>query len=223
MLDRLEHVARASKARGMSQQRLCEAAGLSPGWMSGALTRAKKESAYRPDHETLAKLADAAGVSLRWLEDGDGAPDEGVPVGAVAPVAAPQRLPARQVPENARPAQVALLEAFKRAPGSFTAEDALAALDAIATTEAMLPRDPERAVATMGRMLTAVSRLRREGAPVTFQAIALKLAEPADADDNEEGRAELAALGAQPPAEPVRTPARGLPIVPRPPEKKTGK
>lgn len=80
----------------------------------------------------------------------------------------------------------------------------------------MLPDDRERAVVAMGRVLGAVARLRRDGRTVTFEALALTLA-----DDNAEGLAELAALGVAPPSEPVRTPARGTPATPRTVEKKT--
>jgi len=194
MLDRLEHIVKTSKARGLSQQEVCEAAGLSAGWLSGALTRAKKDETYKPDHKTLARLADAARVSLRWLEDGEGAPES----------EAGPRLPARTVPDSTRPAELALVEAFRRHPARYSSEDFLAALRVVGPdTEAMLPDDRERAVVAMGRVLGAVARLRRDGRPVSFEALAFTLAE----DDNAEGVAQLAALGVDPPKEPVRTPA----------------
>ena len=209
MLDRLEHIVRASKARGLSQQGVSEAAGLSPGWLSGALVRAKKDDTYKPDHGTLARLAGAAQVSPRWLEDGEGPPEAGV---APAP-----RLPARTVPDTTRPAELALVEAFRRHPARYSSEDFLAALRVVGSdSEAMLPDDRERAVVAMGRVLGAVARLRRDGRAVTFESLTLTLA-----DDNAEGVAELAALGAAPPTEPVRTPARGTPAAPPTVEKKT--
>lgn len=210
MHDRLEYVSKTSEARGVAQQKLCALAGLSAGWLSGALTRAKKDEGYKPDHKTLAKLAAAAGVSLAWLEDGEGSPEAGV---APAP-----RLPARTVPATTKPAELALVEAFRRHPNRYSAEDFLAALRVVgADTEARLPNDREVAVVAMGRVLGAVARLRRDGDAVTFEALAMTLA----ADDNAEGEAQLAALGGEPPREPVRTPAHGHLAVPVAPEKKS--
>ncbi len=209
MHDRLEYVSRTSEARGVAQQRLCALAGLSAGWLSGALTRAKKDDGYKPDHKILAKLAAAAGVSLAWLEDGEGTPEAGI--------AAP-RLPARVVPDATKPAEIALVEAFRRHPARYSAEDFLAALRVVGSdTEAKLPDDRERAVVAMGRVLGAVARLRRDGDAVTFEALAMTLA--SSAASNTEGKAQLAALGVDPPAAPVLTPGRGTPSVPRPPEK----
>ena len=79
----------------------------------------------------------------------------------------------------------------------------------------MLPDDREKALLAAGRLLGVVSKLRRSNRAVTSDTIAGELL----ADDaNAEGLAQLAALGAAPPAEPVRTPARGTPAVPRAPK-----
>lgn len=111
---------------------------------------------------------------------------------------------------------MALVEAFRRHPARYSAEDFLAALRVVGgDSEAMLPDDRERAVVAMGRALGAVARLRRDGRAVTFEALAFALA-----DDNAEGEAQLAALGGESPKEPVRTPAHGHRAVPVAPEKK---
>ena len=210
MLNRLEHVVRVAKARGLSQEALATEAGLSPRWLNTALSRARTNVGFRPEHESLVKLAGAAAVSLRWLEDGEGDPGDGVTPGA---------LPPRTVAAQASsPARLALVEALRRNPAKYSGEDFLAALDVVRDGEAMLPDDPEEQVAVMARMLRGVSKLRAEGRPVSLNNLAWSLASTeADAAEalNAEGLAELRALGGEPPKEPVKTPPRGVPAVPR--------
>lgn len=98
-----------------------------------------------------------------------------------------------------------MLEALRREPARWTAEDAAEALRLIRSGHAMLAVDRERAVAKMGQFLSAVSRVRRDGREVSFEAVAWRLA-----GEDEEGEAALRSLGGERPPRPV-TPPGGWP------------
>ena len=183
-------------------------AGLSAGYVKTQRHRASLDPAHRMPEDGAADLARAAGVNVTWLRTG------------VGELAAESPAPIRVVPSRASPpSRLALVEALRRNPERYTSEDFLAALDVTRGSETMLPDDPEGAVTTMARVLSAVSRLRREGKPVTFEAVFWTLADSAAADAaNAEGLAQLRALGGEPPREPVKTPPRGVAAVPSAPK-----
>lgn len=189
--------ARQMTARGWSL-----AAGQSERYLAVQRNRSADDPNYVLPEKAAAKLAEVAKVNPEWLRFGRG-PRDVATTSPAAPVAV--RVP--------RDAELALLEAFRR--GSGTPEDVLAVLEVLRGGEANLPADRESAVATMSRMLRAAARLRRDQRPVNAMSLAWIIAGE-HADANAEGREQLAGLGATPPQEPVRTPARGLPSVPVP-------
>lgn len=186
------------------------AAGLSAGYLKTQRHRASVDANHRMPEDGATELARVANVSVTWLRTGRGEMSGSDP------------LPARTVPTSpgGSLARLALVEALRRDPSKYTGEDFLAAMDAVREGEAMLPRDEEARIVTMGRLLRATARLRAEGQPVTLTTLAWTLAAgEVDEKLNEEARASLAALGAEPPGEPVRTPARGVqavPVAPKP-------
>ena len=196
--------------RQLSDREWSIAAGLSPGYVKQQRYRASTVEAYRLPEDGAAALAEAANIHAEWLRFGTGPRD------LVAPGAAPvSPNPATSRTREPRDCELALAEAFQRGVGRFSARDFLATLDLIREGELMLPDDREKAVLAAGRLLGVVSKLRRNARPVTSDTIAGELL----ADDaNTEGLAQLAALGAAPPAVPVRTPARGTPAVSRVPK-----
>jgi hypothetical protein len=140
---------------------------------------------------------------LEWRRWGRGPPH--VPADELAPaVEAPVVESPMQV-RDPRPVDVALLRAYRE--GHHTEGDVLAALSVLQTGRAMLPDDPHRAVVVAGNILTAVSRLRRDGRSVTFESLTWSLAQGGAQEMNAEGVAQLRELGGEPPAQPVRAPA----------------
>ena len=139
--------------------------------------------------ESLEALARAANISLAWLRDGTGSMDD-------APPASPADDGA--VPSLTR----ALLTAW-RASGA-EPED-FQALDAVCRRGAPMLRalPDEEAVTVMRTWLAAARRLRLAGKPVTFETLAWELG--SHRPDNDDGRKELADLGAAPPVAPIRT------------------
>lgn len=182
-------------------------AGLSAGYVKTQRHRASLDPGHRMPEDGAADLARAAGVSVVWLRTGVG--DQ-----AAESPASIRMVPSRSSP----PSRLALVEALRRNPEKYTGEDFLAALDVMRGSESMLSADPETAVSTMDRVLSAVSRLRRDGKPVTFEAVFWTLADGGAAAANAEGLAQLRALGGEPPREPVKTPARGVAAVPSAPK-----
>lgn len=69
MNDRLERLAERA---GMSRAELSRRAGLSDGYLSSTLSKVRADPTFTPDLATLRSIAEAAGVSLRWLETGEG-------------------------------------------------------------------------------------------------------------------------------------------------------
>lgn len=182
-------------------------AGLSAGYVKTQRHRASLDPAHRMPEDGAADLARAAGVSVAWLRTG---------AGSQQPEKADE---VRVVPSRASPpSRLALVEALRRSPERYSSEDFLAALDVVRGSESMLSSDVEGAVSTMERVLSAVARLRRDGKPVTFEAVFWSLADGGAEAANAEGIAQLRALGAEPPREPVRTPARGAAAVPSAPK-----
>lgn len=210
LLGRLDEVERA---RGLSSRAWSLAAGLSDTYVKQQRSRALESPAFVLPEKHAPDLARAAGVRVEWLRFGRGARD--VPADELAPtVEAPIAEPPIQVREP-RPVDVALLRAYRA--GHHTEGDVLAALSVLQTGRTMLPDDPHRAIVVAGNILTAVSRLRRDGLPVTYESLVWSLAQGSADAMNAEGLAQLRALGGEPPREPVRTPARGTPAVPQPP------
>jgi len=199
--------ARQMTARGWSL-----AAGQSERYLAVQRNRSADDPSYVLPEKAAAKLAEVARVNPEWLRFGRGPRDVAATSTSAAPVAV--RVP--------RDAELALLEAFRRGNGS--AEDVLAVLEALRGGEANLPAEREAAVNAMGRMLRAAARLRRDQRPVNAMSLAWVIAGEF-VDANAEGVRQLAELGAEPPHEPVRTPARGLPAVPATvdSDEKTGK
>lgn len=179
--------------------------------VSGMLARKKPVSVH-----SAMRLAEDAGYDLREIYAD--------PVGAKPLwIDADKKVVEKQPQAEVRPlsqsrepkeAELALVEAYARSAARVSARDLLAALDLVRAGELMLPDDRERAVVRGERILAAVSRLRRSGADVTVVGLLGAVLD----DDNEEGVRELRALGGEPPREPVRTPPRGLPVVPKPPK-----
>lgn len=182
-------------------------AGLSAGYVKTQRHRASLDPGHRMPEDGAADLARAAGVSVVWLRTGVG--DQ-----AAESPASIRMVPSRSSP----PSRLALVEALRRNPEKYTGEDFLAALDVMRGSESMLSVDTETAVSTMDRVLSAVSRLRRDGKPVTFEAVFWTLADGGAAASNAEGLAQLRALGGEPPREPVKTPPRGVAAVPSAPK-----
>lgn len=205
MLDRLERIVREARERGLSQEDLAREAGLSSRFLGTALSRARKAPTFRPDHESLVKLARAARVSVRWLEDGAGDPTDT----AEAPT---PTIHHRSDPPKA--AAIALVEALRRHPDRYEPEDFLEALRLLDGADAMLPADRERAVQSMASLLGAVARLRREGRPVSMASVVFAVT---DAAANAEGVEELRALGAEPPSRVLTPPIPVRAVVPKRP------
>lgn len=174
MIDRLERLAERA---GISRAELSRRAGLSDGYVSSTLSKARTDPTFTPDLATLRKIAEAAGVPLRWLETGEGDPgdaarEERPPVARVRVETPPGTVLALdKYPDHL----VAMLWAFKRGE-SYEPEDVLAALAAASSGRTRLPDDREAAVDAMGNILRAARRLRLSGAEVTQDALLWALA-----------------------------------------------
>lgn len=175
MNDRLERLAERA---GMSRAELSRRAGLSDGYLSSTLSKVRADPTFTPDLATLRSIAQAAGVSLRWLETGEGEPeaalhDEHAPAPVRVRVNTP---PGPTLVLDGYPDHlVALLWAFKRGD-AYEPEDVLAALAASASGRAKLPNDREAAVGAMENILRAARRLRTSGVEVTMDALMWELA-----------------------------------------------
>lgn len=174
-------------------------AGLSEGYLKQQRFQARKRAAYRLPEDGAEKLARAAGVSVSWLRFGRGSMDDAPPPPPPSP---PSPAVVRDRAWTA--AELALIEAAQKDPRRYPPDVVLATLDAVRTGAARLPADREAAVAAMARLLDAAARLARTGQPVTRDGILWGAATGEGLD--EEGAAELAALGAAPPADPVAIP-----------------
>jgi hypothetical protein len=197
LLSRLDEVERA---RGLSSRAWSLAAGLSDTYVKQQRSRALESPAFVLPERHAPDLARAAGVRVEWLRFGRGArdvpADEFTPAVEVPVVESPMQV------RDPRPVDVALLRAYRE--GHHTEGDVLAALSVLQTGRTMLPDDPHRAVVVAGNILTAVSRLRRDGRPVTFESLMWSLAQGGDQEMNAEGVAQLRELGGEPPSQPVR-------------------
>lgn len=182
------------------------AAGKATGYLKQQRFRSRKDHAFRLPEDGAEALARVARVSVAWLRDGKGPREP-----------AEDRREEESGGGDATVAEVALLEALRREPSRWSAEDARAALELVRQGRSRLPSDREAAVARMARFLSAVSRARRDGGPLTFEAVVWAgLGSPDDA----EGDRELALLGGVRPASPISTPATGTPARGTPSPKK---
>lgn len=177
MYERLRHAVDHSS---MTQSALAAAMGVSNNYISATLAKSRKNPDFRPDLDSLRKLSRAARVSLRWLETGEGDPDDVhlEELGAERPKE-PVRVTAKgsraagavTLQRNDYPVHIlAILEAFRRS--DVAPEDAYAAIVAASEGRAMLPKEHEAAVAAMDRLLRAARRLRQEGQEVTMESLA---------------------------------------------------
>lgn len=213
LLDRLDVAARA---RGLNDRQWSLSAGLSESYVKQQRHQARTNPRYRLPEDGAEALARAAKVSAAWLRFGRGKMDDAPPDGPAPEHAVPPaRVLVRELDRPWTAAELALIEASQRDPERYPASAVLAALEAVRTGAARLPDDRAAAAATMARVLDAAARLTREGKPFTLDDLLwTAVARSARGDDNAEGHAQLAALGAAPPREPVRTPARGTPAAP---------
>lgn len=206
LLTRLDEVERV---RSLSARAWSLAAGLSESYVKQIRLRAIGSESYALPEKHAPALARAAGVRVAWLRHGLG-PRDGDDQPEPLPAATPL------VVRGPRDVDVALLRAYRE--GRHTEADVLAALALMSTGESMLPDDPQRALTVAKNILAAIARLRRDGKEISYQNLSWSLAEGAADAANAEGLAQLRALGGEPPREPVRTPARGVPAVPLAPK-----
>lgn len=214
LLDRLDAAARA---RGLNDRQWSIAAGLSESYVKQQRHQARKDPKYRLPEDGAEALARAAKVSVPWLRFGRGKMDDAPPEGAAVEytIPGPARTLVRELDRSWTAAELALIEASQRDPERYPAGAVLAALEAVRTGAARLPDNRVAAAATMAHVLDAAARLTREGKPFTLDDLLwTAVSRAAQADDNAEGHAQLAALGGVAPREPVRTPARGMPVAP---------
>lgn len=78
---------------GWTQRELGRRAGIAESSPSGLIAKFKKDPHANYEHKTLAGIARAAGVSLRWLERGEGAPGWDEHTDAPSPPDEPQAAP----------------------------------------------------------------------------------------------------------------------------------
>jgi hypothetical protein len=200
LLGRLDE---AERARGLSSRAWSLAAGLSDTYVKQQRARAVADPNFVLPEKHAPDLARAAGVRLEWLRFGRGPRD--APADELAPAVEAQPVSSPMQVREPRSVDVALLRAYRE--GHHTEGDVLAALSVLQTGRSMLPDDPHRAVVVAGNILTAVSRLRRDGRLVTFESLVWSLAQGGTQEMNAEGVAQLRELGGEPPAQPVRPPA----------------
>lgn len=178
MLERLERLVDEARKSGISRAELSRRARLSSGYVSSTISKVRENPEFTPDLATLRALARAAGVSLRWLETGEGDPRDEPPE-EDDPPRAPVRVqtpPGIALVRDTYPDHlIALLWAFKRGD-AYEPEDVLAALTAASSGRAKLPADQASAVDAMGNILRAARRLRLSGAEVTTDALLWALA-----------------------------------------------
>ncbi len=171
-----ERVALAREARDLSQTALANAADLSQTAVS-KIERGK----IAPEPATLARLADALTVSVRWLRDGEGPG----PIVDAKPLSKPPQ-PSRHTPAQAfappsgtrHEAELvaALDEVFDRARGhSLVDVNTVLALfrDDLNGGE---PADPQLLRRAALRMLDSVTAIRREGRVPTLREVMLRAA-----------------------------------------------
>lgn len=192
--------------RGWTDEQWSEAAHLSAGYLRQQRYEARRSPRYRIPEKGAEPLAQVAGVALAWLREGKGGMRDGVEAGA-GEGAAPREI-TRELDRPRMAAELALVRAYGLAPSKYTEAGFLAALDAVREGAAKLPADEGEAVETMGRVLASATRLRAAGTPFTladllWTALSQKTTSR-PADDNAQGDRELAELGAERPAVPVR-------------------
>lgn len=209
---------RVAKARafcGLSEKQWSLKAGYSEGYIKQARHQAAREEDFRLSEDGAEQLAKAIGISAVWLRDGRGE--------MASPPALPT-LPNSTLLDDAAssPSEAALIEAYGRDPSIATPEDVIAARKLVYDAPHLAADNREALVMRMGRFLRAVAKLRRDEEPVTMAAVMWELTSAdsprqraavvaRDVELNAEALAELRALGAEPPREPVKTPPRGTP------------
>lgn len=206
-----DRLRRARTSRGLTQEKLADAAGVDQTAISKAET-----GKMRMEDATAGRVADALGVNLVWLREGKGAGPEPASATASPPArrgdSAPPVVASPMVVREPGTAELALLAAYVEDSERLDPRDFLAGLDLIRASEQMLPRGREGAIGSMKKLLRAIARARRDGLPITLATL---VGELLTEDANAEGLAQLRELGGEPPREPVRTPPRGTQAVPK--------
>ena len=198
LLERLEWV---ETARGLSALRWATRAGLSGRYLSTLKGRLRaRGDAAGADHECMVALARAAGVSVAWLEDGTGSPEDGAPAAEGAAThgdgaEAPAPTDDESAPEAAL---VQVLDPRRHTLADLdAARAALRAIDRNVRADAA-PEDLARA------WLEAAAALRRRGVVATPRAVTEQVAvgslprRTAPSVANEAGDAAARELGVEP-------------------------
>lgn len=155
---------RVLRERQLSQRGWSLAAGLTERHVSVILTRARRDPGTRPDHDTMAALARAAGVRVEWLEDGHGEPH-------AAPQPSPS--PMRHTPAHADPSvlDAALGMAFR--PERHAVADLVAVRETMASVD-LTALAPDALVRAVERWLDGAASLRARGEPVTTAGLLVR-------------------------------------------------
>jgi hypothetical protein len=124
----------------------------------------------KPAAETLAKIAKASGVDLRWLTTGDGAPGSGEAVETPQVHPKHREQLAAMVPEDTTAIEMAISRAFKGGAGDrFVISDGTAAVLAARSLPMFIHEGTEDGWAR--DFVEAARWLRLKGAEVTSQAV----------------------------------------------------
>ena len=177
--------------------------GRSGSYVRVLLSRARDADAL-PAPDVLRTLAEAAGVDPEWLASGTGPTPHAAPAHPRATVGrprAPRPTPPGGTPIDAtNPLLRSLLLAWRSSDCEPEDYEALASLIRGGAAQLAASTD-DQAAEVLARWLQLARRLRLAGKPVTFESLAYEGMRPVALDT--EGRDELAALGATPPAAPV--------------------
>lgn len=215
-----ERLRRALHHAGLNQKQLEDRAGLTRGYLSRVVNGERS----RVEAGKLSRIAHACGVDFAWLSTGDGAM---LPASVTTTATPPPPSATRDEPvtegavtvqrDTNNPFEVALADAFRRGK-DFVLGD-LDAVRGLLRNGASLLKDEANLVDAATSWLRAVSTLRRDGRPVTFETAMYRMAtlgseRSARALDartealNAEARLELQKLGAEPPRQPVMPPRK---------------
>lgn len=213
-----DRLRRALNHAGLNQKQLEDRAGLTRGYLSRVVNGERS----RVEAGKLSRIAHACGVDFAWLSTGEGAM---LPTSVTSTAAPPPATREEPSPEGGvtvqrdtnNPFEVALADAFRRGK-DFVLGD-LDAVRGLLRNGASLLKDEANLVEAATSWLRAVSTLRRDGRPVTFETAMYRMAtlgseRSARALDartealNAEARLELQKLGAEPPRQPVMPPRK---------------
>lgn len=164
--DRLEQL--QARLGGISLAKMAEMSGGLPRQTLSHIVRASRTNpGYRPDTETLAKIASGMGVTVEWLLTGRGSPDDAP--NTTVPDQPPPTVPTPVAAEGESPLERALGFAFD--PTRHTVGDLRAVQDALNDGSFQWQRVEGDLVESARTWLDAASALRREGQHVSTVSI----------------------------------------------------